>query len=447
MNTNRTFRIPSLGLPAGVLGLALLSACGGGGGGYADGSTSAPTPVAPAISADPASATVLLGQGASFSITASGTPAPSAQWERSADGQSWSAIPGATSTALAFTAGKADDGSWFRAKAANSAGTATSAAASLAVHWSPTFTKQPGNQSGSPAASVTFRVSVDANPPADLQWQASRDGSAWDDIPGATSATYETGPTTPGMNDNRYRCLASNLVGTGISAPATLLVGVPSFNLTVDLGPGVLGNPVSTTPYPQGTVVDFAYTPMAGYDSVQVLLDGAAASPSGSLTMDRVHALSVQAAPTMYAVTFAAASGGQVQGALSQSVPHGGSTTAVTAVPEAGHAFLNWSGAGFAGSTANPLVLAGISQNLSLTANFGDATAFTITASAGVWGRISPSGPVKVQDGGSQTFNINPDAYYTVADVLVDGVSVGAVNSYTFTNVKGNHTISATFSY
>ena len=47
--------------------------------------------------------------------------------------------------------------------------------------------------------------------------------------------------------------------------------------------------------------------------------------------------------------------------------------------------------------------------------------------------------------GADQTFTITPDASYHVADVLVDGVSVGAVTSYTFTNVTADHTIEASF--
>ena len=47
--------------------------------------------------------------------------------------------------------------------------------------------------------------------------------------------------------------------------------------------------------------------------------------------------------------------------------------------------------------------------------------------------------------GASQTFTITPAANYHVADVLVDGASVGAVTSYTFTNVTANHTIAASF--
>lgn len=69
----------------------------------------------------------------------------------------------------------------------------------------------------------------------------------------------------------------------------------------------------------------------------------------------------------------------------------------------------------------------------------------TITASAGTGGSISPSGSVPVQDGGSQTFTITPNSGYAISNVLVDRQSVGAVRSYTFSNVRSNHTISASF--
>lgn len=70
-----------------------------------------------------------------------------------------------------------------------------------------------------------------------------------------------------------------------------------------------------------------------------------------------------------------------------------------------------------------------------------------ITASAGPNGSISPSGAVTVPRGGDQKFTITPKAgyRYRVADVLVDGKSVGAKTSYTFHDVGANHTISASF--
>ena len=74
------------------------------------------------------------------------------------------------------------------------------------------------------------------------------------------------------------------------------------------------------------------------------------------------------------------------------------------------------------------------------------AQKYTITATAGEGGSITPNGDVSVKEGASQTFAITANNGYEIADVLVDGSSVGAVETYTFDEVKANHTISASFS-
>ena len=74
-----------------------------------------------------------------------------------------------------------------------------------------------------------------------------------------------------------------------------------------------------------------------------------------------------------------------------------------------------------------------------------NATTFIITSTAGVNGTISPAGETAVVFGTNQTYTITPAAGYKVTDVLVDGLSVGAVTGYSFTAVSGNHSISATF--
>ena len=60
-------------------------------------------------------------------------------------------------------------------------------------------------------------------------------------------------------------------------------------------------------------------------------------------------------------------------------------------------------------------------------------------------GTISPEGDVTVYETGSKTFKITPVLGYKINDVLVDGSSVGAVYSYTFSNVTADHTISVEF--
>ncbi len=73
------------------------------------------------------------------------------------------------------------------------------------------------------------------------------------------------------------------------------------------------------------------------------------------------------------------------------------------------------------------------------------AVSHTITATAGEGGTISPDGQVTVEAGKDQSFTITAHEGFVIADVLVDGQSVGAVDSYTFTAVDADHTISVTF--
>ena len=97
--------------------------------------------------------------------------------------------------------------------------------------------------------------------------------------------------------------------------------------------------------------------------------------------------------------------------------------------------------------TANATVRVVVNSNNNGGNNGGGtvSSSFVIKASAGNGGSISPSGNVSVKRGNDQTFVINPINGYRIADVIVDGKSVGAVSLYTFENVRANHTIEVVF--
>ena len=71
--------------------------------------------------------------------------------------------------------------------------------------------------------------------------------------------------------------------------------------------------------------------------------------------------------------------------------------------------------------------------------------AYIITAVAGPGGSITPAGTLRVAPGDSITFTITAETNFAISSVTVDGIDEGALSSYTFNHVKGDHTISAAF--
>src|SRR5205085_2532112 len=87
------------------------------------------------VTSSPSSLTVTSGQTASFSAAATGSPAPTVQWQVSSDGgATFTNVPGATSTTLTFAADMSQNGNFYRAVFANSTGSVTSSEASLTVN-------------------------------------------------------------------------------------------------------------------------------------------------------------------------------------------------------------------------------------------------------------------------------------------------------------------------
>ena len=120
---------------------------------------------------------------------------------------------------------------------------------------------------------------------------------------------------------------------------------------------------------------------------------------------------------------------------------------------KSGYTFTGWSGTGLDGENNMTVTIPkGSTGNRSYTAhwryNGGGGRGYsyyTIKATAGAGGSISPSGNVSVREGRDQTFTITPDKGYAVANVKIDGKSIGAAKSYTFENVSRTHTIEVIF--
>ena len=119
---------------------------------------------------------------------------------------------------------------------------------------------------------------------------------------------------------------------------------------------------------------------------------------------------------------------------------------------KSGYTFTGWSGTGLDGENNMTVTIpTGSTGNRIYTAHWRyngsghSYSYYTIKATAGAGGSISPSGNVSVREGRDRTFTITPDKGYAISNVKIDGKSIGAVKSYTFENVRRTHTIEAIF--
>src|SRR5437764_254458 len=173
---------------------------------------------APTITTQPANQTVTVGQTATFAVVATGTAPLGYQWQKNG-----TAISRATSASYTTPAtASADNGAKFVVVVSNSAGSATSNAATLTVNaaaTAPTITTQPANQTVTVGQTATFTVVATGTAPLGYQWQ--KNGTA---ISRATSASYTTPTTTSADSGAQFVVVVSTSAGSATSNAATLTV-------------------------------------------------------------------------------------------------------------------------------------------------------------------------------------------------------------------------------
>ena len=163
--------------------------------------------------------------------------------------------------------------------------------------------------------------------------------------------------------------------------------------------------------------------------------------------------------PPTYVITATAGSGGKITALNNSKVSTAtNSTTTITSVTVSDGASQSFSIAAATGYRIADLKVDGASvgavtsytfsnvkANHSITATFAINTNYTISASAGSGGSITPTGTSTLAANASQSYTITPATGYKIAGVVVDGTAVGAVSSYSFSNITANHTIAASF--
>ncbi len=218
----------------------------------------------PAISSQPASATVTVGSTATFSVTATSDTALSYQWRKNG-----TAISGATSASYTTPpTTTADNGALYSVVVTNAKGSVTSANATLTVKSSdtslPVITSQPASVTVNAGNPATFSVTATSGSAMSYQWR--KNGSA---ISGATSASYTTPPTTTADNGANFSVVVTNANGSTTSGNATLTVNGGTGGTTVT---GTLSDGGSAT-YPSGSP---GYHQSTGGGSFKMNLSGPA---------------------------------------------------------------------------------------------------------------------------------------------------------------------------
>ncbi len=224
------------------------------------------------------------------------------------------------------------------------------------------------------------------------------------------------------------------------------MFAINSYTITASSGANGTVTPDGVTTVNHGGAQTYTITPTTGYHIVDVLVDGVSAGavltyPFSNVTAN--HTISATFAIDTYTITASSSANGTVAPAGITTVNYGGAQT-YTITPNPGYHVADVLVDGVSAGAVLTYPFSNVTANHTISATFAIDT-YTITASSGASGTVTPDGMTIVNYGGAQTYTITPTTGYHVVDVLVDGVSAGAVLTYPFSNVTANHTISATF--
>ena len=217
-----------------------------------------------------------------------------------------------------------------------------------------------------------------------------------------------------------------------------------AYSLTISIvGDGfVLASPNQVS-YHSGDTVHLTAIPASGWR-----FGGWTGNLTGSLnpcsiTINGNNAITAIFVFNQYMITASAAAGGSITPAGTKIVDHGGGQT-YNITASIGYYIIDVSVNGTSVGPVASYAVSNVTGDTTIAASFA-MNPLTINSWAGSHGSINPNGTLAVAYGIDQTFTFSPDPGYHIANVVVDGTSVGAVVSYLFTNVTVNHNVSVSF--
>lgn len=281
--------------------------------------------------------------------------------------------------------------------------------------------------------------------------------------PGTSTYAYGTTPTFS-INPAAGYGVADVMVD-GESVGATTAYTFPSltanhtieatfaqyrYTITATAGNNGTITPAGVTPMIAGGNQAYTIAPATGYHVADVFVDGASVGAVTSYNFTNVngnHSIYAEFAANEYTVTVNQPANGTITPGT-MTVAYGATPTFVI-TPNTGYAVTAITGVANINNVPSnngvyTYTMPAVTGDVTLSATMTLKT-FTITATAGSHGTVTPAGASTVNYGANKTYTITPAAGYVIDNVTVDGMTVGAVSSYIFTNVAANHTINATF--
>ena len=268
--------------------------------------------------------------------------------------------------------------------------------------------------------------------------------------PTGSSAEY-TGAISVGVTQIiKAKAFKGGMTESAIASAAyTINIPPATHTITATAGTGGSISPSGAVTVNEGEGQIFTIEPDEHYRIETVTVDGHAVGATGGYTFSNVtadHTIAVMFSKITHTITATAGTGGSITPSGAVTVNEGSEQT-FTIAADAGYEIDSVT---VDGVVQDPVVLSytfdDVDADHTISATFKRIT-HIITATAGTGGSITPPGAVTVNEGDEQTFTIAANTNYSIASVTVDGVNKGAISSYAFVDVRGNHTISATFAY
>jgi len=197
--------------------------------------------------------------------------------------------------------------------------------------------------------------------------------------------------------------------------------------------------------YNCGSNATYTATPNTCYSVQSLIVDGVPQGAGPSFTFSNItanHTIVAQFVQRQFTINATAGAGGTTNPMGITTINCGGNLPIII-MPEPCYSISDVVVDGISQGVIGSFTFSNVKTDHTFSAQFS-LNHYTITATAGTGGSISP-GTSTIDCGSSQTFIITPNSCYSISDVIVDGVSQGAIGSYTFSNITANHTIVAQF--